>query len=461
LEVVVPRALIVEGRADSGAPIAELARSVGYHVVEVDSVHQARSLLVRRTPDVILLDLDLSDGSARAGIAALDEVCDAAASAAVVLITDRPNVDTAVEALRRGVADYLWRPVDVERLRGILAELATTHRRRPAPAADAAPDGPPQPCAGLVGRSRPLQHIYELIERVGPTSATVIVTGESGTGKEVVARALHEHSRRRRWPFEAVNCGAISTTLTETELFGHERGSFTGAERRHKGYFERAGRGTLFLDEITEMPSELQVKLLRILETGEYTRVGGETGLAMEARVIAATNRDVDEAVAAGQLREDLYYRLKVFQIYLPPLRDRADDIPLLVDHFLEQLRLIEGVRKQMSPEALEVLCGYPWPGNVRELRNVVHSSSVMAAGPVIRAEELPDEVRRGEPDREFDCSRVSLPIGLTLTEIEHRVIVATLASHHGDKTKAANVLGISLKSLYTRLNRYRKAEVA
>ncbi len=454
-----PRALIVEGRAESGDRLAELARSVGYQVVEVDSVHTARAALERRTPDVVLLDLNLSNGSSRAGIAALDEMCDAAANAAVVLITDRPNVDTAVEALRRGVADYLWRPVDLNRLRAILAELAATRRRTPAARADPEGGAAPLKGAGLVGRSKPMQHIYEVIERVGPTSATVIVTGESGTGKEVVARALHDHSRRRRWPFEAVNCGAISASLTETELFGHERGSFTGADRRHKGYFERAGRGTLFLDEITEMPPELQVKLLRILETGVYTRVGGETGLTMEARVIAATNRDVDSALADGRLREDLYYRLKVFQIYLPPLRDRIDDIPLLVDHFLEQLRVIEGVRKQMSPDAMDVLCRYPWPGNVRELRNVVHSSSVMTAGTVIGADALPGEVRRGEPDREFDSSRVSLPVGLPLSEVERRVIVATLAAHHGDKVKAAAVLGISLKTLYTRLNRYRRSE--
>jgi DNA-binding NtrC family response regulator len=456
--VSVPRALLVEEHGDSGAQIADLARSVGYQVVQVESLKDARASLERRPADVVVLDFNLSNGSARAGVTALDEICDAASGSTVVLVTDRPNIDTAVEALRRGVTDYLWRPVDVERLRSLLVEVVAARRR---PAADASET----PAAGvvqlgrLVGRSRPMQRIYELVDRVGPSSATVIVTGESGTGKELVARALHERSRRRRAPFEAVNCGAISPTLTETELFGHERGSFTGADRQHRGYFERVGRGTLFLDEIAEMPPELQVKLLRVLETGAFTRVGGETDLTMEARVIAATNRDIDEAVAGGRLREDLYYRLKVFQIYLPPLRDRTDDIPLLVDHFLDQLQRIEGVRKEMSPEALEALCRYPWPGNVRELRNVVHSSSVMSAGRVIGIDALPGEVRRGEPDREFDSTRVSLPVGLPLSEVERRMIVATLARHHGDRARAASVLGISPKTLSARLNRFRKRD--
>jgi DNA-binding NtrC family response regulator len=453
----------VEDGTDGTGQIAALVRGAGYHVLEVDSIREARVSLGRRTPDVIVLDLNLPNGSAKSGIAALDDICDGAHGSAVVLITDRPNVDTAVEALRRGVADYLWRPVDVDRLRGLLRDLAGARRRRldaQAPASDGDAGSGASSISGLVGRSKPMRHVYELIDRVGPTSATVIVTGESGTGKEVVARALHDRSHRCRAPFEAVNCGAISATLTETELFGHERGSFTGAERRHKGYFERAGRGTVFLDEFTEMPLELQVKLLRILETGVYTRVGGETGLPMEARVIAATNRDVNQAVADGKLREDLYYRLKVFQIYVPPLRDRVDDIPDLVDHFLEQLRVIEGSRKQMSPQAMEVLQHYPWPGNVRELRNVVHSSSVMTSGSVIEVASLPREVRRGEPDREFDASRVSLPVGMTLGEVERRMIIATLAAQHGDKARAAKVLGISLKTLYSRLHRYRRGGV-
>ncbi len=399
--------------------------------------------------------------SARAGIAALDEICKMASGSAVVLVTDRPDVETAVEALRRGVTDYLWRPFDADRLRGILSDVAAHRPARGSKANPARGEGARGGVGPLVGQSKAMQRIGEIVERIAPSSATVIITGESGTGKEVVARALHERSRRRHLPFEAVNCGAISPTLTETELFGHERGSFTGADRQHKGYFERAGGGTLFLDEITEMALELQVKLLRILETGLYTRVGGETGLTMDARVLAATNRPVDEALAAGRLRDDLYYRLKVFQIYLPPLRDRTDDIPPLVDHFLDRLGSIEGVRKRMSPDALEVLAGYPWPGNVRELRNVVHSASILTAGDTIGVDVLPGDVRRGEPNREFDSSRVSLPVGLPLAEVERRVIIATLASHHGDKVTAAKILGISLKTLYTRLHRYRKADSA
>ncbi len=456
-----PRALVIQDTVHAGSRIADLARTMGYQVVEAASVRDARAPSGRPRPDLVLVDVELTGDPEAGGVTTLDEMTDLAPGSPVVLVTDRAQMDTVVEAFRRGViTDCLWRPLDPHHLRKIFAEVAA-HARLPARRQrppSAAGDGR---LGALVGRSKPMRRIYELIECVAPSSATVIITGESGTGKELVARALHERSRRFRYPFEAVNCGAISPSLTETELFGHERGSFTGADRQHRGYFERAGRGTLFLDEIAEMPLDLQVKLLRILETGVYTRVGGENGVAMEARIIAATNRAVDRALADGHLREDLYYRLKVFQIYLSPLRDRSEDIPLLVDHFLDQLSTIEGGRKQMSPDALEVLCRYPWPGNVRELRNVVHSSSVMTAGDVIGVDALPGEVRRGAPDREFDSSRVSLPVGLCLREVERRMIVATLASQQGNKTKAAEVLGISLKTLYTRLHRYHEVESA
>jgi DNA-binding NtrC family response regulator len=457
-EGAVPRALVIQDTVHARSEVAELARTMGYQVVEASSLRDARAPTGHLRPDLVLVDVELRGESESGDVTTLDEMADLAPGSAVVMVTDRDQMDTVVEAFRRGViTDCLWRPLDLHHLRRILAEVSA-HVRLPARRLPPPSAGGEGRLGALVGRSKPMQRIYELIECVAPSSASVIIAGESGTGKELVARALHERSRRFRYPFEAVNCGAISPGLTETELFGHERGSFTGADRQHKGCFERAGRGTLFLDEITEMPLDLQVKLLRILETGVYMRVGGENGVAMEARVIAATNRSVDRALADGHLREDLYYRLKVFQIYLSPLRDRSDDIPLLVDHFLDQLGLVEGVRKQMSPEAMEVLCRYPWPGNVRELRNAVHSSSVMTVGDVIGVESLPVEVARGEPDQEFDSSRVSLPVGLCLREVERRMIVATLASQQGNKAKTAEMLGISLKTLYTRLHRYHEA---
>jgi DNA-binding NtrC family response regulator len=317
--------------------------------------------------------------------------------------------------------------------------------------------------AGIVGRSEPILKLGELLGRIAPSSASVLVSGESGSGKEVVARTIHELSRRRHGPFVAVNCGAISPTLMESELFGHEKGSFTGAERRHKGYFEQATRGTLFLDEITEMPVELQVKLLRVLETSTFVRVGGEQSLSVDVRIVAASNRDVQEAIEQGKLREDLYYRLKVFQLHLPPLRERPDDIPLLAQHFLDDLERVEKVKKRLGQDALDLMRAYRWPGNVRELKNVVHSGFILA-GDVITADCLPSELhgRTAEvrPPAAVEGA-VTVRPGTTIADAERLLIFATLRQFGGDKTRAAEVLGISLKTLYNRLHAYEKEDRA
>jgi DNA-binding NtrC family response regulator len=303
-----------------------------------------------------------------------------------------------------------------------------------------------------------------LISRIAPSSASVLITGESGSGKDVVARAIHELSRRRHGPWVPVNCGAITPSLMESELFGHERGSFTGAERRHKGYFEQASRGTLFLDEITEMPIELQVKLLRVLETNSMNRVGGEQPIQVDVRILAASNRNVQQAIDEGKLRADLYYRLKVFQIDLAPLRDRRDDIKLLAQAFLEDLIQSEGRTKRFSDRAFDMLAQYHWPGNVRELRNVVHFAYVLSED-VIDIDSLPAEVQRGgkvsepqaaEAKGETSASGTfTVRVGSTIAEVERRLILATLREYQEDKPKSANVLGISLKTLYNRLNQY------
>ena len=445
-----PQAFILGESDQTQRVLSDIASSEGYGVTAVPTVSDARAALAGARSDVLLIHLNVMDG---AGLGILDDL-GVTPDSPVVLIGNHLDGDTAVEALRRGVTDYLPTPLDRGRLRAILAHAASGARPR-GHADPPEQTGERTRFGGLIGRSKPMQRIYDMIERVAPTSATVIVTGESGTGKEAAARTIHEYSRRQGGPFEAINCGAISPQLFESELFGHERGSFTGADRRHKGCVERASRGTLLLDEITEMPAELQVKLLRILETGLFTRVGGETGIRMDARVIAATNRNVTQAVADGVLREDLYYRLKVFQIYLPPLRDRVDDIELLAEHFLDRLSATEGPRKRLDEEACEVLRRYSWPGNVRELRNVVHSASIMTRSEVIDASALPEEVRRSEPEREFGISKVSVLVGLPLAEVERRIILATLAHHGDNKARTAEALGISLKTLYTKLHRY------
>jgi DNA-binding NtrC family response regulator len=399
-------------------------------------------------PDVVLIDLFLPDGR---GIDLLKDL-EGKPSADVVLITGNASVETAIEALRVGVADYLPKPVDIPRLKTILANVARTRELKEE--IDHLRDklrklghfGP------MIGASTCIQRVYDLIARVAPTDATVLLMGESGTGKEMVAQTLHELSKRRKEPFLPLNCGAISPNLIESELFGHERGSFTGANRMHKGYFERSVGGTLFLDEITEMPIELQVKLLRVLETGAIIRVGGDQQVPVDVRVIAATNRNPEDAVSQGKLREDLLYRLKVFPIGLPPLRERGDDVVLLADHFLWQLNKTESTAKKFSRPTIERLKAHSWPGNVRELKNVVHRA-VILADEEIGPDCLPPEVGGTEsytgPDLHFK-------VGVSIEEAERRLILATLEHHNGDKKKTADVLGVSLKTLYNRLNAYK-----
>ncbi len=449
-----PHALIVDDHSETLSSLAELVEREGFTTSRARSLQDARQQLQAQPPEVILLDLHLPDGE---GMTLLDEL-DPASSPAVVLITGQASVDTAVEALRRGLSDYLTKPVDFGRLRTILGDIAQTRGLKQEIGALRSGLSTRGSFGLLVGTSARMQQIYEQIARVAPTNATVLVAGDSGTGKELVARTLHGLSRRRHGPFVALNCGAMSPTLIESELFGHERGSFTGADRRHRGVFEQAMRGTLFLDEVTEMPMELQVKLLRVLETGAFTRTGGEAPLTVDVRFIAATNRNPDEAVRQGRLREDLFYRLKVFQLTLPRLRDRIEDVELLAERFLRQIAESEGADKRLSPEAAKMLREYSWPGNVRELKNAVYSAYIMASTD-LTPDCFPPEVR--SPDVAAPPIDHSLPVhvGMTLADVEQRLIVATLSHFDGSKTKAAEILGISLKTLYNRLQEYRKQE--
>jgi DNA-binding NtrC family response regulator len=313
----------------------------------------------------------------------------------------------------------------------------------------------------LCGRSPVMQRVFQQIARVAGTAVTVFITGESGSGKEMVARTVHDLSRRRKQPFLAVNCGAISPHLIESELFGHEKGSFTGADRPHEGFFQRAHGGTLFLDEISEMPLELQVKLLRVLETGMFTRVGSTQSHAADVRVIAATNRAPAQAVAAGCLREDLLYRLNVFPIELPPLRAHPEDIPLLAEEFLADVCRREGLTKRFSAAALAKLSSYRWPGNVRELRNMVQRAYLMSAGQLIGEDDLPASTLQGAPavpaagGNALGDDAVTIPLGTSLAEAEYRLIVATLHHFNNHKERTATALGVSPKTLYNRLKEY------
>ena len=301
----------------------------------------------------------------------------------------------------------------------------------------------------FIGSSAAMRQLRQIIMRVAPTAATVFIQGESGTGKELIAQTIHDLSSRRDCVFIPVNCGALPPNLIESELFGHERGSFTGASRQHKGYFERASGGTLFLDEITEMPVELQANLLRVLETGRITRLGGTTETEVDVRIIAATNRDPGEAVSDGKLRKDLYFRLATFPIHAPALRHRRGDTRLLAEHFIELLNRADGVNKSLSPEALGALENYHWPGNVRELKNVLQRAYILADH-LIEPEHLPHlsgHLPVAEP--------LEFVVGTTIDDVERRLILATLAHFNGDKRRAAETLGVSLKTIYNRLRRY------
>jgi len=466
--------LIVDDDVDSATSLRDLVAAENFTVALAHTLRDARRQIALQPPDLVLLDLQLPDGS---GLDLFSDP-DLVASSELVLITGHASLETSIEALRLGAADYIVKPIVLRQLQGVLSRFM----KPAALQADVARMNAGLATKGhfghLWGQAPPMLRVYEQISRVAGTAVTVFITGESGTGKEVVAQTVHDLSRRRKQPFLAVNCGAISPNLIESEIFGHEKGSFTGADRQHLGFFERANGGTLFLDEITEMPLELQVKLLRVLETGRFMRVGSTQSQEADVRVIAATNRSPDSAVSSGKLREDLLYRLNVFPIELPPLRERLSDVALLAQHFLDGIIKQEGHAKRFSRAALDRLATHHWPGNVRELRNVVQRAYVMAAGDEISDEWLPRPQAGAVPPAPegsaeplsaaaesaaapiavpsaSDAAMVTLPVGTSMAQAERALIEATLRYHKFQKERTAAVLGISLKTLYNRLKEY------
>jgi two-component system, NtrC family, response regulator AtoC len=442
-----PHALLVDDDVNFVLGLAEVVGREGFTTKTATSLKEARNEIGKAVPDVLLIDLHLPDGSGLDVVKELEE----SPGPEIVVITGHGTIETAVEAMRHGASDYLVKPVDFARVRMVLANVARTRELKQQIGSLRGELRKLGRFGPLIGASPQMQKVYDLIGKVAPTEATILVLGETGTGKELVAETVHSLSRRHKEPFLPINCGAVSPTLIESELFGHERGSFTGADRMHKGYFERSHRGTLFLDEITEMPHELQVKLLRVLETGKVTRIGGNESIPVDVRVIAASNRRPEEAVSNGKLREDLHYRLNVFPIHLPPLRERRDDVDLLAEHFLSQLNKEQGTSKDFTRPALQRLRTHNWPGNVRELKNLVHRAYILAEEH-IGIDSLPLGVQ------ETPGSNLNVKVGTSLGEVEQRLILATLEDCEGDKKKAAEVLGISLKTLYNRLNEYKSA---
>jgi DNA-binding NtrC family response regulator len=382
------------------------------------------------------------------------------ADSEIVLITGHASLDTSIQALRLGAADYLTKPVNIRQLKNVLARLAPAGEVKTRIATLEKDITELGRFGRLWGRSPAMREVYRQIGRVARTAVNVLVTGESGTGKEFVAHTVHDLSRRRDRAFLAVNCGAISPQLIESEMFGHEKGSFTGAARQHQGYFERADGGTLLLDEITEMPPDLQVKLLRVLETGTLLRIGGVEPVETDVRIIAATNRMPREAVTSGKLREDLFYRLNVFEIALPPLRERLEDVALLANHFLDELNAREQAAKHFSQAALGALAGYHWPGNVRQLLNAVQRAFIMAEGNVIDADCLSFEASQAAAAPPVMAgSHVTVDVGTSIAQMERRLIYATLEHCKGHRERAAEILGVSPKTLYNRLREYERSD--
>jgi DNA-binding NtrC family response regulator len=365
----------------------------------------------------------------------------------IYLMSGERSLDRATQAMELGITGYFRKPVDRDDLAERLRELETHAGSEAHEVDEAGKTGR----GLLVGDSPPMHRLYRLIRKSAPSAATILIIGESGVGKELVAQSIHELSRRASDPFVACNCSAISPELLESELFGHEKGSFTGASRDHQGYFERAAGGTLFLDEITEMDAGLQAKLLRVLEEKRIRRVGAEQDIDVDVRIIAATNKEPHAAVEQGKLRLDLYYRLAQFPIRVPGLRERGEDIVLLAQHFLERECEKSGIGKAFSSETLDVLKLHDWPGNVRELKNAVMHGYILAGGEI-----LPDDLPYGIPSSlPVSTDVVRLSFGLSLDEVERRYTLSTLARLEGDKKATAESLGISLKTLYNRLKKY------
>lgn len=443
-----PTVLIV----DDERPTREgLARALGaaYRVLLAESGERALDILAAEPVDVVLSDLRMPGID---GLTLLRRILARQPQPAVLLLTAYGNVETAVEAVKAGAYDFLTKPVDLDRLdlvlrRALEAREVRNENRRLREQLDVR-----YGIEHIIGQSPAMQEVLAMVRQVAPTRSTVLIEGESGTGKEMIAQAIHRLSPRRDGPFVAVHCAALAPTLLESELFGHERGAFTGAVERRIGRFEMADGGTLFLDEVGEIAPSIQVKVLRVLEERRFERVGGTAPVDVDVRLVAATNRDLRAMVAAGTFREDLFFRLHVVAIRLPPLRERAGDIPLLAARFAEELAAANGMPPpRIAPEAMDALSAYPWPGNVRELRNTIERMVVLARSDTLGTADLPAEIRSAAGA----VGAGPAVDGLTIEAAERRLIEAALAATGGSRARAAERLGISRRTLHRKLERY------
>jgi two-component system NtrC family response regulator len=443
--------------ADDERSLQELMKleipRMGHRVTVCPDGLTAAAALEKESFDCLLVDLDMPGLSGIDVIARARELCP---DAEAVVLTGKSSLETAIAALRHGAFDYLTKPCKLVEIEALLRRVQ--HKRKLTQQFHALQrrleriEGTPQ----LVGSSEAMERVRTLIAKVAPTHSTVLILGETGTGKELVARAVHDQSPRSGEPFVAINCGALPETLIESELFGHRKGAFTGADEHRVGLFEVANGGTIFLDEIGELPKAMQAKLLRVLESREIRRVGDNKSITADVRVVCATHRDLPEMVAAGEFREDLMYRINTFEIFLPPLRDRLDDIPELAEHLLGRSRArAGGVGRRLADDAISALKVHVWPGNVRELANVIEHATILCDEGPITADCLPVHFNR----RQLTGAAANRPGPISLRDLEMQAIYQALERHSGNKPKAAEELGISLKTLYNKLNQASELE--
>jgi DNA-binding NtrC family response regulator len=447
---IAERVLVVEDDRTTRYGLTELVRSWGYLADGAADGEEALQKITTFRPAIIISDLVMPRMD---GLALLRALRDQLSDLAIILLTAQGSVETAVEAMKEGAYDYLTKPVETQRLH-ILLQKAVERQETLREVRVLRRQLREQGSFGrMIGNTGIIRLIYRTIEQAAPTAASVLISGESGTGKEMVAQTIHQLSQRAGAPYVPINCAAIPETLLESEIFGHEKGAFTGAVERRQGCFELAHRGTLFLDEIAEMVPATQVKLLRVLQERTFRRLGGRQEQAVDVRIIAATNVNPMDAVKKGKLREDLYYRLNVFAIELPPLRDRREDIPLLIQSFIAEFnqRNAKAV-KGVDQEAMRLLEQYQWPGNIRELRNVIERATILASGDLIDPQHLPPALTT--TTKKEPVSTVVLTPGMTVDDAETSLIKLTLEHTRENKTKAAEILGISLKTLHNKLNR-------
>jgi DNA-binding NtrC family response regulator len=447
------RVLIVEDEDNARKGYEQLLQRWGCDVLGVASAEEALAKFASYQPDTLIADVELPGMN---GLDFLKQLGSELLDVPAIIITGKGSEERAVAAIEAGAFWYIEKPLKGPVLRALLDRALGKARDARQLAALQRQLREAGRLGELVGASKPMQDVMRVVEMAAPSSASVLITGETGSGKEVVARTIHKLSPRASGPFIAINCSAIPESLMESEIFGHERGAFTGAAERRIGCFELADGGTLLLDEIGEMPPPTQAKLLRVLEDRKVRRLGSKSETPVDVRVLAATNKDPEPAVASGQLRQDLYFRLNVFHINLPPLREHKEDIPLLVEHILRDLNVKHGKHiRGVGAEVMDIFMSHTWPGNIRELRNVLERASIMCEKELITRASLPGEFGKSQAKGPSDLSAIKFPAGTTVDAMERELILQTLHATGNNKTRAAELLGISLKTLHNKLKEY------